>query len=302
MELRHLRYFVAVADCLSFTRAADRVHVTQSTLSHQIRQLEEEIGQVLFDRIGKKVVTTEAGQLFLAYAARALKEVDAGIAMLQPAAGGLTGELRIGATHTFNIGLIPECVALFLARHPTVKIGVEELPADDIGVRLRSGDLDLGIAYRPSGPTELAFEPLYNEEMVLVVAATHPLAERKRIRMVELHQQPLVLLPRRFTTRAMLDECFAACGAEPSVVAEMSTVAPMIGLVLRAQVGTIVSANAVPPEMAGLRTVPIESPTPIRTPGILWRLDTEKPAPVQSFAVIVRKTALGNSLRHEGPG
>ncbi|MFY9513930.1 MAG: LysR substrate-binding domain-containing protein [Rubrivivax sp.] len=297
MELRHLRYFVALAECLSFTRAAERVHVTQSTLSHQIRQLEEQIGQVLFDRIGKKVVTTEAGQLFLAYATRALKEVDAGIAMLRPTADGLTGQVHVGATHTFNIGLIPECVALFLARHPTVQVCVEELPADDIGVRLRSGALDIGIAYRPSGPTDLAFEPLYNEEMVLVVADKHPLANRRRIRMIELHQQPLVLLPSRFTTRAMLDECFAACGAEPSVVAEMSTVAPMIGLVLRAPVGTIVSANAVPPELAGLRTVPIESPTPIRTPGLLWRAEGAKAAVLQAFAVIVRKTALHQQAR-----
>lgn len=292
MELRHLRYFVAVAECLSFTRAAERVHVTQSTLSHQIRQLEEQVGQPLFDRIGKRVVTTEAGQLFLAYATRALKEVDAGIATLRPAAGGLTGEVRIGATHTFNIGLIPECVALFLARHPTVKVCVEELPAGDIGAQLRAGELDIGIAYRPSGPTELSFEPLYNEEMVLVVSATHPLAGRKRIRMVELHQQPLVLLPARFTTRALLQECFAAGGAEPAVVAEMSTVAPMIGLVLRTAIGTIVSANAVPPELAGLRTVPIESPTPIRTPGLLWRAEKSKAPALQAFAVIVRKTAL----------
>ena len=292
MELRHLRYFVALAECLSFTRAADRVHVTQSTLSHQIRQLEDEVGQPLFDRVGKKVVTTEAGQLFLAYATRALREVDSGIAMLQPTAGGLTGQVMVGATHTFNIGLIPECVAQFLARHPTVKVSVEELPADDIGTRVRSGDLDLGIAYRPDGPTDLSFEPLYNEEMVLVVADTHPLANRRRIRMVELHQQALVLLPARFTTRTMLDECFAACGAEPSVVAEMSTVAPMIGLVQRAPVGTIVSANAVPPDGVGLRTVPIESPTPIRTPGLLWRTTGVKAPALQAFAVIVRKTAL----------
>lgn len=292
MELRHLRYFVALAECLSFTRAAGRVHVTQSTLSHQIRQLEEQVGQTLFDRVGKKVVTTEAGQLFLAYATRALKEVDAGIAMLQPAAGDLTGEVRIGATHTFNIGLIPECTALFLARHGTVKVCVEELPASDIAGRLRAGDLDLGIAYRPAGPTDLAFEPLYNEEMVLVVAQGHALAGRRRIRMVELHQQALVLLPRRFTTRVMLDECFAACGAEPSVVAEMSTVAPMISLVLRAPVATIVSANAVPPELAGLRTVPIESPTPIRTPGLMWRTQGAPAPALQAYAAIVRKTAL----------
>jgi len=301
MELRHLRYFVALAESLSFTRAADRVHVTQSTLSHQIRQLEDEVGQPLFDRIGKKVVTTEAGELFLGFATRALKEVDLGLAMLKPGGGGLTGEVRIGATHTFNIGLIPECVALFLARHPTVRVRVEELAAEQIGAKLHAGELDLGIAYRPNDPSGLWFEPLYNEEMVLAVSDAHPLARRKRIRMVELHQQRLVLMPEYFATRTLLEECFKASGAEPIVVAEMSTIAPMLGLVLRTQIGAIVAINAVPATMSGLQMIPIESPTPIRTPGILWRLDGEKAAPVQSFAVIVRKTALGNSLRHEGP-
>ena len=302
MELRHLRYFAALAETLSFTRAAERVHVTQSTLSHQIRQLEDEVGAPLFDRIGKKVVTTEAGELFLGYALRALKEVDQGIAMLKPGGGGLTGRVRIGATHTFNIGLIPECVAQFLARHPAVQVQVEELAADRIIERLQAGELDIGIAYRPLEPTELWFEPLYNEEMVLVVSDSHPLSGRKRIRMVELHRQRLVLLPAYFATRSLLDQCFRASGAEPVVVAEMSTIAPMFGLVLRTQIGAIVAINAVPAALAGLRVVPIESPTPIRTPGILWRLEGEKAAPVQSFAVIVRKIALGNSLRREGPG
>jgi LysR family cyn operon transcriptional activator len=301
MELRHLRYFTALAESLSFTKAADRVHVTQSTLSHQIRQLEEEVGQPLFDRIGKKVVTTEAGELFLGFATRALKEVDYGIAMLKPGGGGLTGQVRIGATHTFNIGLIPECVALFLAKHPTVQVRVEELAADQIGAKLHAGELDIGIAYRPTGPTNLWFEPLYNEEMVLVVSEAHPLAGRKRIRMVELHQQRLVLVPEYFATRTLLDECFKASGAEPVVVAEMSTIAPMLGLVLRMQIGAIAAMNAVPASMTGLKMIPLESPTPIRTPGILWRVEGPKAAPVQSFAVIVRKTALGNSLRHEGP-
>ena len=301
MELRHLRYFVALAETLSFTRAAERVHVTQSTLSHQIRQLEDEIGQPLFDRIGKKVVTTEAGELFLAHATRALKEVDHGIALLTPGGSGLTGEVRIGATHTFNIGLIPECVALFLARHPSVRVRVDELSADQIGAKLHAGELDIGIAYKPPGPTDLWFEPLYNEEMVLVVSDSHPFAGRKRLRMVELHQQRLVLLPEYFATRSLLEECFQASGAEPIVVAEMSTIAPMLGLVLRAPIGAIVAINAVPEGMSGLTVIPLESPTPTRTPGILWRLGETKPVFIQSFAVILRKTALGNSLRREGP-
>jgi LysR family cyn operon transcriptional activator len=183
-----------------------------------------------------------------------------------------------------------------------VRVRVDELSADEIQERLLAGGLDIGIAYRPGDPTDLWFEPLYNEEMVLVVAEQHPLAGRKRIRMVELHQQRLVLLPAYFATRTLLDECFQASGAEPVVVAEMSTIAPMLGLVLRLPIGAIVAIDAVPKAMRGLRMIPIESPTPIRTPGILWQRDVPQGAPVQSFAVIVRKTALGNSLRREGPG
>jgi LysR family cyn operon transcriptional activator len=296
MELRHLRYFVALAECLNFTRAAERVHVTQSTLSHQIRQLEEELGRVLFERIGKRVVMTEPGEVFLEFAMRALREVDQGLGALQQSSRGLAGEVRIGATNTFNLGFIPECAATFMARHPTAKVIVTELPADEIGARLNAGELDLGIAYRPTGPSDLWFEPLYNEEMVLVVSDRHPLARRKRIRMVELHGQRLVLLPRMFATRTLLDECFQASGAEPAVVAEMNTIAPMLALVARTQIGAIVAIGAVTPG-AGLCIVPLESPTPVRTPGILRKRDAKQTLQVRSFSSIVRKLALSTSLR-----
>lgn len=296
MELRHLRYFVALADCLSFTRAAERMHVTQSTLSHQIRQLEGELGQPLCDRIGKRVVLTEAGETFLGYASKALREVDHGMSDLMRAADELSGEVRIGATGTFNMGFVPECLALFLRKNPTVKVSVEELAAAAIGQKLIEGQLDVGIAYQPEDPERLWFEPLYTEEMVLVVAPRHPLAARKRVRMVELHRQPLVLLPQAFTTRVLLDECFRACGAEPQVAAEMNTIAPMIGLVARTQLATIVSSHAVTPR-EDVRIVPIESPTPVRTPGILWKRDARQPPAVRSFASYIRKLALGRSLR-----
>lgn len=299
MELRHLRYFTALADCLNFTRAAERVHVTQSTLSHQIRQLEDEVGRPLFERVGKRVVLTDAGELFWSYAQRALKEVDQGLGLLREAATPITGALRIGATHTFNIRLIPDCLATFLARFPTVKVAVEELEADGIEARLRSGNLDIGIAYRPAGATDLWFEPLYHEEMVLVVAAGHPLARRKRIRMVELHRRRVVMLPPLFATRAMLDECFAGSGAEPVVVAEMNTIAPMLGLVERTDLLAIVARNAVPPGM-GLHVIPIESPTPVRTPGLLWLRQRDPQPAIRSFASIVRRTALRESLVPRG--
>ncbi|MBG9390428.1 LysR substrate-binding domain-containing protein [Caenimonas aquaedulcis] len=296
MELRHLRYFVALAECLSFTRAAERAHVTQSTLSHQIRQLEDELGHPLFDRIGKRVMLTEAGETFLGYASKALLEVDHGLSHLMGVGDQLTGEVRIGSTGTFNIGFVPECMAIFLKRNPTVKVTVDELAADAIAQRLIDAALDVGIAYQPADPARLWFEPLYTEELVLVVSAKHPLAQRKRVRMVELHRQSLVLLPRSFTTRTMLDDCFRACGVEPVVAAEMNTIAPMIGLVGRTQLAAIVSIHAVQPR-DDVRVIPIENPTPVRTPGMLWKRDAKQSAAVRSFASCIRKLALGRSLR-----
>jgi LysR family cyn operon transcriptional activator len=295
MELRHLRYMAALAECLNFTRAAARVHVTQSTLSHQIRQLEEEVGQTLFERSGKHVVLSEAGEVFLEFAKKALHEVDQGLGAMRQPSGELSGEIRIGTTHTFNLRFIPECVARFLTRHSTARVSVAEMSADDISRRLQDGSLELGIAYRPSGLTQLWFEPLYHEEMGLVVSISHALAPRKRIRMVELHRQKLVLLPASFATRGMLDECFRGCGIEPRVVAEMDTVAPMLGLVAQTDIGAIVAVNAVPEGM-GLRVVPIESPTPMRTPGILWRRGVNHSIQVRTFSSIVRKVALSRSI------
>lgn len=280
----------ALAECLNFTRAAERVHVTQSTLSHQIRQLEDELGRALFERAGKRVVITDAGEVFLEFAARALREVDQGLGALKASSRELRGEVRVGATHTFNLGFIPECVATFLARHPMAKVVVNELSADEIGTRLHAGELDLGVAYRPAVQGDLSFEPLYNEEMVLVVSNEHPLARRKRIRMVELHAQSLVLLPKTFATRTLLDESFQACGAEPVIVSEMNTIAPMLGLVARTRIGAIVAINAVP-QGAGLRVVPLESPTPIRTPGILRKRETKQTLQTRSFSSIIRQLA-----------
>lgn len=290
MELRHLRYLVALAECRNFTRAAEQVHVTQSTLSHQIRQLEEELGYVLFDRAARRVTPTDAGRVFLAHAEAALREVDQGLGALHRQSGQRPGPLRIGATNTFNLGLIPECVALFQSRHRDARVTVEELSADVIRERLKAGELDLGIAYRPTAPDELAFQPLRSEEMVLAVATSHPFAARKRLRMVELHGQRLVLLPSSFATRVMLDACFRSAGAEPFVCAEMNTLAPMLDLVMRSDAATIVGVNAVR-STAGLRTVALAQPTPVRIPGILRSPQAANSAHLRAFVAIVRRLA-----------
>lgn len=296
MELRHLRYCVALAEVQNFTRAAERTHVTQSTLSHQIKQLEDELSVALFNRDGKSVSLTQAGRDFVDTITPILKQVDAAVGALKAPPDQLTGELRIAATHSFNVQLIPQCLAAFMDKFPRVKVVVEELSGDQIAQGLETGTLDLGISYRPAVPRGLWFEPLFNEELKLIMSPSHPLAKRKRVRMVELNGLPLALLTRNFSTRQLLDECFDAAGAEPQVVAEMNAISPMVELVRRTRLCSIVSDNALSGE-PDLVAVALENPTPVRTPGLLWNRNRERPLATRYMANIIRELALQGQPR-----
>lgn len=288
MELRHLRYFAALAETLHFTRAAERTHVTQSTLSHQIKQLEQELGFPLFERIGKRVAITEAGDRLLSEILPALRQIDLAVNAMTFQPGSATGHLRVGATYSFNIRLVPSCIANFLMRNPEVRVRAEELSQDLIVERLVAGELDLGIAYRPKEAEQLWFEPLYNEELKLVVNSNHPLAKRKRLRMVELHNLRMALLPGTFSTRTQLDECFRSAGAEPNVVVEMNTLMPMVELVRNTDLACIVAEAAVG-DSNGLSVIALENPTPIRTPGLLWKKGGSDDPMIRQFATVVRR-------------
>jgi LysR family cyn operon transcriptional activator len=286
MELRHLRYFVAIAEQLSFTNAASKVHVTQSTLSHQIRQLEDELNCRLLDRVGKRIVMTEKGEAFLEHARNALREVEDGVRTVRETSEEFSGTVSIGATHTFNMRIIPRCVSMFIEQYPQVFVRVIEMAGDAIAAGLLTGELDFGVTYRPENSASLVFEPLYNEEMVLVVGEGHLFAKRRFVRTVELHLQRLVLLPSSFATRTLLEECFSMANAKPTVVAEMNSIAPMIELVRLTNVAAIVSEHAIRPE--GVRVISLQSPTPIRTPGLLWRRDSPRSAAARHIAAIIR--------------
>lgn len=290
MELRHLRYFDAVAETLNFTRAAERLHVTQSTLSHQIRQLEEELGMPLFDRGGKSVRLTEAGELLRSQMAPALQQIDMAVQALRRPGEAITGSIRLGTTPSFNTRMVPQCVATLLNAYPGIEVIVEELAAGQILKRLRSGHLDIAVAYPPAEGSDLWFEPLYREELRLVVGVRHPLAKRRRVRMVELHNVRMVLLPAQFLTRKLLDECFEQAGAKPILVAQINSVAPMIELIRQTDLAGIITETAVS-STADLRVIPLEDPTPIRTPGMLWPKGATRSPVLKHFAEIIRRAA-----------
>jgi LysR family cyn operon transcriptional activator len=290
MELRHLRYFDAVAETLNFTRAAERLHVTQSTLSHQIKQLEDELGSPLFDRAARKVRLTEAGEMLRSHMTPALEQIDRGLQALRQPPDTITGRIRLGTTPSFNTRMVPQCVATLLNQYPTIQVTVEELAAGAITRRLASGQLDLAVSYKPNEGSDLWFEPLYNEELRLVVARDHPLAKRRRVRMVELHGLRMVLLPTQFQTRKLLDDCFEQAGAKPLVVAQMNSVAPMIELIRQTDLAGIITETAVS-QSADVRVIPLEDPTPIRTPGMLWHKGATRSPVLKHFSEILRRAA-----------
>lgn len=267
MELRHLRYFLAVAEEAHFRRAAEALHVSQPTLSLQVQDLEKELGVALFDRIGRRVRLTQAGQVFQDYARRALAVLDEGKAALGEIDGMLRGSLSVGVVQTVNAYLIPPVIARFSADYPNIRLRVEELAATEIESGILDGSLDLGISFLPPAHKEIESERLFEEEFVLAVLSAHRLASRDRIRLAELAGEPLCLLGKKFCTRRIIDESFNRAGVQPVVVVEMNSVEGVVAVVEAGGPATILPALAMCKQ--SVRAVRIDKPTPKRTVSLL---------------------------------
>jgi LysR family transcriptional regulator, cyn operon transcriptional activator len=271
MELRQLRYFMAVADTIHFRRAAEALHVSQPTLSQQIQQLEKELGTPLFDRIGKRVRLTVAGETFLHHAQRVMHELDEAQVALLELNGLERGKLYVGAVQTLNTYLIPPIIARFATAHPAVFLSVEELAASQIEQGLLCGRLNLGISFVSPAADDIGSEPLLEEELVLIVSSRHRLAKRTLLKMKELDGEPLVLLPTAFYPRQLFDEKAREAGARPRVAVEMNSIEGILAAIRTSGGATVLPTLALTKKNTGLRAIPLIEPTPRRTVGLLWR-------------------------------
>ena len=269
MELRHLRYFLAVADRLSFTRAADQLHVTQPTLSHQVKDLEKEIGSVLFDRVGRRVYLTPSGEALREYAQQALNAINSATVAISELEGLAHGTLAIGVFESFSGSLLPPLLAQFSKLYPGVHVTVRQLLTGQLEEQLDKGNLDLGIAYSPPATDNVMAEKLFDDPLVLVVDTKHPLAHKRRIHMTALDGESLMLLTAEFPSRRMLESCFSSVGAKPRVVLEINSIQAALATVSSMTLATILTeriAKTVP----GLHCIKLV-PTIMRTAAIFWR-------------------------------
>jgi LysR family cyn operon transcriptional activator len=300
METRHLRYFLAVADTQHMTRAAEQVHVTQSTLSHQIRQLEELLGTVLFDRVGRGIQLTQAGEVFRSFAQRALKEIADGAMALSELDNLVRGHLRIGVIHTFNSTLIPPVMSGFVTAYPNVHVTVEEMTALAIEQSIMEGEIDFGIAFAPCTHEELEAEVLFEEELVLITHKDTFEHVKKSIPASGLAKLKLALLTKGFMTRRLIDEAFGQYTGG-NLVLEMNSIHALLNTVRTGVLSTILSDRTIgnDPELVKTR---IARPTVVRTAALLWHKERYRTAAAREFAEMFKASLPGGRPRAKRPG
>lgn len=192
MELRHLRYFVAVAEAESITRAAERLNLSQPPLSRQIRDLEEELGAPLFERTTHRVRLTPAGKGFLVEARAILQRVQEAVGRFRATAQHATGEVRVGYSPLPTLELVPVAMRLLLKAAPAVRLSLFDLGADECVSQLGRRTLDLALVVRPPRLGGLGFERLSELAVGVIVAPDHPLARRRSIALERALAEPLV--------------------------------------------------------------------------------------------------------------
>ena len=199
MELRHLRYFVAVGEALNFTKAAMRLHVAQPALSRQVSDLEEELGVDLLRRTSHGVLLTEEGKLFLEEAQKILKRADESVTKVRALARGEFGELQVGYVPPLDLHILPHALAEFQKTTPGVKVVLHDLGSDEICNELRDGTLQLGLMMQPSEDSiaGIEFEEIGRYPFFVAMAPGHALARMKVISVEALAKQPLVVLDRK---------------------------------------------------------------------------------------------------------
>jgi LysR family hydrogen peroxide-inducible transcriptional activator len=266
MELHQLRYFLAVVREKSFTRAADRLYITQPSLSEQIRKLEGELGSPLFERLGRSLVLTNAGEALLPHAERALQEVEHARRRIQEVQGLVRGRISIGSLPS-AANLLLRRLAEFRRAHPGVRIQLHEAdssPTIEDGVH--SGEFDLGLIRFPGRRQDLGARLLLEEPLVLVTDHDHPLASLRSVALAQAADQPFVAMRTGQEQRDLLDEACRLAGFEPEIVAEAGQLSSLLGLVTAGCGLTVLPRLA-----AGGRGIRLRDPTIRRQLGVVWR-------------------------------
>ena len=290
VELRHLRYFAAVAEALSFSRAAEKLRVAQPALSRQIRDLEREMGTLLLERGHGRVHLTDAGRVFQGHVARLLAQVDIAVTAAQEAARGHEGRLVICGDWQFAVGPIPECVRSFRAEFPRVEVDLAELPFLDQVEALRAGEVHLCLVPREvlGARDGLELLTIVRSPLVIVVPLDHPLAGRRAVRLGEFENASWTWIESgraRGHRNYLVQQCRLA-GFAPKFGKPASSLDGLVAQVASGGGISLVPDCVLPPGTRELHTLATDC-APIEICAI-WRRD-DPSRPLHAFVDLLRK-------------
>lgn len=284
MEIRQLRYFLDIAETEHLTQSANNLFVTQSTLSHGLRQLEQELGVSLFDRLGRGLKLSQAGLQFRDFALRAIKELESGRMALADLNGLKSGSITLGIFPTFLNTVLPKTVAAFNEDYPKVKVIVRSLRAGAIEDQLMRGQIDLGIGFYPTLNEDIETEPLFDEQLMLAMSPKNKMASSQVDTNEALVGIPMALLPRSYAKRRKIDAYLIEAGVKPLVIIEMESVEGLLGICrFNPNLATIVPERATR-QYPDLYIKALDMPSLVRSAGLLWRRGTSRSAAAQEFA------------------
>jgi LysR family hydrogen peroxide-inducible transcriptional activator len=268
MEIHQIRYFCAVSETGSFTRAAAAQHIAQPSLSQQIMKLEDELGAKLFDRLGRQVRLTEFGQVFLPRAHSILRELGEAKTEIQEMAGAHRGVVNIGAIPTVAPYLLPQSLPAFSKKYPFVRLNILEEITPVLLERLHSGALDLAIMALPIAGPEFTSIELKKERLLLVLPIDHALASEKSVKLSQFSCEPFLLLKEGHCFRETAISACQRAKVSPNIVFESGQFASITGMVAAGLGVSIVPESALEPRK-GCRFIPIADDRAYRRIGLV---------------------------------
>jgi DNA-binding transcriptional LysR family regulator len=292
MELRHLRYFVAVAEEENVSRAALKLHVSQPGISRQIHDLEDEIGFQLFERSAKSVRLTGAGKVFLTEARVLLEHADEAVKKARAVSGGIAGEMNVGYAPSLTVQILPQALRTFQEKFPNVRVALHDLSTEEMLSQVGERKLQVALTVRPPAKLlrELNFEELARYATCVAVAPNHLLAKSKSISLEQISREPLIAFSRKDYPEyhEMLEKLFAPVGRKPRIVGEHDGVSSIVAAVEAGRGFALVSSCVACMVGPRLKLLPIKPALPAVPVVAIWRKDS-KTELVKTFIAAARQ-------------
>lgn len=270
MELRHLTYFIAVAQKLNFSRAAEALHVAQPAISQQIKALEEHLGVRLFDRMGKRIALTRAGEVLLPHAYGILAAVELAANEVRELGQLTRGSASLGAPPTVATHVLPSRLTQFHSLYPGLEVNLREAGTESLLAAVADGQLDLAIAASDGLPSVVEHAPFLEEDYVLAVSLLHPLSRQRAVRLADLAGEAFILFPTGYRLREVTLAACRRAGFEPKVALDGGSMQSALEFVA-AGLGVALVPELALTRAANIRRVVIEDQTLHRSLSVVWR-------------------------------